>query len=154
PNGSRAWAVAVQPDSAIIAAGSKQQGPDAYGFIGRLDKTSGGLDNTFNTYVSPGKSSFSGVAITPVGRTIRGGTDQSVSPPQALLVRVGPGGLPDMTFGSGGVSTFDQGSIVNALVLQASGHSGLAGESVFGPGFYAARASRVGGLDWDFVLGT
>lgn len=113
-----AFAAALQPDGKIIAAGFGaiiHPGP-AYFALARYN-TDGSLDQSFG---SGGKVSTSivqnmhhirGVALAPDGKIVVAGDyfSNTWNTTQSLIVRYHPNGLPDNSFGSGGIVTDSRG---------------------------------------------
>jgi uncharacterized delta-60 repeat protein len=158
-----AWAVALQPDSKIVAVGSdfvySREAPADFA-VARYT-SSGALDPTFG---SGGKvttnfgntSDFANAAVLqPDGKIVAAGyTFLGRTGPSAFaLTRYTPDGELDPTFGSGGRVTTDLGadSSVWAVALQPDGKILAAGTGH--GGFALARYDTDGSLDTSFGSG-
>ena len=119
-----ATAVAVQSDGKIVITGRWRhpQFQVTFGWLERL--ASGGQDDTsfaggssIYNYGSNGSgyASLNAVAIQPDGKIVAAGPDLSPPPgvnqgPSAAIVRLGPGGDPDPSFGTAGISKLSAGT--------------------------------------------
>lgn len=164
---ARGWAVALQPDGKIIAAGQATLGsgptlhddfavarltsdgaPDAsFGVLGARTTDAGGTSEWANAVAVAVNGS-----IALAGRTAPdGGTD-----PDIAVVRYTADGTPDSTFGGDGVvtSTLDQPDLQEAydLVIQPDGRIVVAGASQVAGAFnyVLARFLATGSLDGSF----
>ena len=154
PQGSTALGVAVTPTSAVLVAGTANQGPDEVALLTQLD-ASGQPDGMFSGYRAEGRSSLSGIALDG-SFIIAGGADRAVSPPRSMLVRLDGAGKIDKGFGVGGVASFNDGCVPRGMAMQPHGGFVLAGQDVTaGPSFCIGRATKDGVLDWhhDFAGG-
>jgi uncharacterized delta-60 repeat protein len=154
PLGGIAYAVAIQPDGKIVAAGTAlvRYNPD------------GSLDSTFGAggkvVFGPGMGVFA-VAVQPDGKIIVAGSISQDNRPTGddwLLLRYFPDGTPDPSFGASGVVTtdfFQSGDRASALALQPDGKIVAAGYAAEpggdeGPSFAVARYEIDGRLDNSF----
>ena len=135
----------IGADTRIVVAGSQALGSnptalrvERYSFDGLLDPTFGTAGKTLiNT------SFANAIAVDAGQRIIVGGSG-------AVVVRLQADGIPDGTFGSGGVVKSKSGVNVNAIAVQASGRIVIAGQ--ISPGasknqFAVARLNTDGTLD-------
>lgn len=104
-----AYALALQPDGKIIAAG----GADTSYALARFDPD-GSLDTTFGTNgkvsgaISAGYDSFAGVALASDGKIVGAGVAYDGGGNYAALVaRYNSDGSPDTRFGTGGIVVYD-----------------------------------------------
>lgn len=159
PNGGNAIAndIAVQADGKIVVVGREQEL-----FVARYN-SDGTSDNTFGNsgYVSTSvlnNATASAVAIQPDGKIVVGGNGMNSMPDGTafVLLRYGPNGSLDQTFGSSGVVVVDiaAGSglgaldILNTIKLQSDGKIIAAGVS--GPNVAIARVMSNGIIDSSF----
>jgi uncharacterized delta-60 repeat protein len=152
-----AYAVALQPDGKIVAAGwaGVQFALARYNPDGSLDTTfgSGGRVRTSLGGSARGRA----LALQPDGKIVVAGT------PGFRLARYNPDGSPDLDFGAFGTISTDLGSGSNAfaLGLQSDGKLVVAGQSKLdgsGTDFAVARYTPEafvvgGGLDGSFGTG-
>jgi uncharacterized delta-60 repeat protein len=149
---SYAYAVAVQPDGKIVAAGRGAGWPGEFALArlepdGSIDSTFGS-DGTVTTAVGP-ISSVRALAIQPDGKIVTAGY------PDFALARYEPDGSLDATFGSGGIVTTAAGSEDGAwaLALQPDGKIVVASDTNREHGFGLVRYLTTGALDATFGSG-
>ncbi|HEX8251063.1 MAG TPA: delta-60 repeat domain-containing protein, partial [Pyrinomonadaceae bacterium] len=153
---SAAFAVALQPDGKIVAAGSNfAESPDAA--LVRY-KTDGSLDEQFGTggIVSTdsgdAQSAAHAVAIQPDGKIVAAGYNRT----SFALARFNVDGTLDATFGTGGIVKTSNAlgvNIIHAIALQPDGKIVVAGRSTqltMYHGFAVARYNPNGSLDTSF----
>jgi len=108
------YAVAVQPDGKIVAAGDTSDGPNSdiilmrYNPDGTLDTTFG--ENGITVYICPGSSSetVGQIALAVDGKIVVAGyTSGTIHDYDALLLRWNADGHLDETFGDGGVFIYN-----------------------------------------------
>ena len=128
---------AVQPDGAVVIAGTAAPARNGYAFLllrflpdGRLDPSFGAggrvwtdlvtlatpLKGAVTGGVALGSSSASAVAIQPDGRIVVGGSTQSGGSTAFALMRYLPDGRPDPSFGSDGLTLTDFDPATNDAV--------------------------------------
>jgi uncharacterized delta-60 repeat protein len=172
--GSKAYALAIQSDGKIVAAGYAIGAMNDGAAIARYTDT-GALDTTFGNagiaFSTVSQGSFAmravafAVAIQSDGKIVIAGTlgeegDPNdiwgLSTPTKLFVaRLLPGGAPDTSFGAAGVLAADLGATTvygQAIALLPDGHIFVAGELLDGTtkrGFMA-RVTSSGALDSSF----
>ncbi len=121
---SLATAVAVQSDGKVVLSGRWQdpQFPVTSGWVERL--TAGGSDDsTFaggsavysHSAAGAGYATLNAVTIQPDGKIVAAGSDLSPPPgvnqgPSAAFVRLSSNGVPDASFGSGGIEKLSSGT--------------------------------------------
>ncbi|MCW3125839.1 MAG: hypothetical protein JWO03_1497 [Bacteroidetes bacterium] len=154
-----AFAVALQTDGKIIAAGSTgAQGTPAYFALVRYN-TDGTLDNSFGT---GGKvttafgtdAEIAALAIQTDGKIVVAGYSWITSVQNIALVRYNTNGTLDNTFGTGGkvnVLIGGAGVVAKSIALQADGKIVVAGHT--GGEFAVARFNTDGSLDNGFNTG-
>jgi uncharacterized delta-60 repeat protein len=160
--GDAAYAVAIQPDGKIIAAGNSVGTSSAFALVrynqnGSLD-TSFGVAGKVTTNIASGNSdSAYAVAVQSDGKIIAAGSDDSSggSHPLFALVRYNPDGSLDTSFGGTGKVTtaFDNfQNIALAVAIQTDGKIVAAGFSSYGSAenFALARYNPNGSLDSSF----
>ncbi len=169
----QAFAVALQQDGKIVAAGTTGNGTGSDFALARYNPD-GSLDATFGTdgkvradFAGGADQAFA-VAIQPDGKIVAAGPEQSPYPNfyDFGLSRYEPDGSPDPTFGTGGKVATDidptsgQGSVdlAHAVALQPDGKIVAAGFSENGvvgggPRFAVVRYQPDGGLDGTFGTG-
>ena len=140
-HGSFANAVALQPDSKIVLAGSAYNASNNEQVLVARLNPDGTLDTGFNggSYIhqfgDPGHPSSRGSAVTlqpDGGIVIAGDRDDASGNPQVLVARLNPNGTLDMTF-AGGAYVHNFGdpshpiSEANAVALQRDGKIVAAG---------------------------
>ncbi|NOZ28312.1 MAG: hypothetical protein GXP39_09715 [Chloroflexi bacterium] len=147
------YAIALQPDGKIVAAGLTKEGGRSVAALMRY-RSNGTLDADFGNNgvvtasLQPAESFFLSVAVLDDGRIVAGGTvvppAASSSPRAFLLAQYRPNGAPDPSLGGGGVvTTTIPGGDANSwdMAVQSDGKIILAGY-VRAPG---------GGTDWALV---
>lgn len=154
----RAFAVAMQSDGKIVAAGDSYNDNNGWSFALVRYNSNGSLDTTFGT---------GGKVLTNIGAGIRDIVIQGdgkivaagysyVSPNNFVLVRYNSNGSLDTNFGSGGMVLTTLGGGVSALAVQATdGKIVAAGYSFNGIGndFALARYNTNGTIDTTFGFG-
>jgi len=149
-----AFALVLQPDGKLVAAGYANQGATSNDFALARYSASGALDPTFGN---------GGIVTTPVIR----GSDQIYAlglQPDGKLVAAGTGGVArylaggglDDTFGNGGLVAAPINTLARALVLQPDGKLVMAGlyyDPVAGANFRVVRYAANGALDDTFGSG-
>ena len=139
----RAYAVALQEDGKIVAAGYSQV--VRYNTDGTLDSTFGGAGVATTTV-----GFIYDLAIQPDGRILVAGEHSE----DFALARYNTDGTPDATFGTAGMVTtsFSYSAQANAVGLQADGRIVLAGGRESSPRgeFFLARYDASGQLDPNF----
>ena len=157
-----AYAVAVQPDGKIVAAGLTQAGGHSAALAMRYN-ADGSLDTGFGTggVVTTGfpsaSSFFLGVAVLDDGRIVAGGS-VTTNPATFLLARYQSNGALDTTLGGTGfVTTTIPGGDAYGwdMAIQPDGKIVLAGyfRTPTGGGFALARYNTDGSLDAGFGAG-
>jgi uncharacterized delta-60 repeat protein len=160
--GDTAWALILQPDGKLVAAGRCQFTTAdfclaRYNDDGSLDLASFGAGTgTVTTAISGGTDSAFALVLQSDGRLVAAGNcDFATS--DFCLTRYNPDGTLDATFGAGGkVSTDIDGDFdaAQALVLQPDGKLVAAGICDFAtPNFCLARYNLDGTLDATFGAG-
>lgn len=146
---SRAWALALQPDGKILAAGS---GGDFAGSLAVVRyRPDGELDPSFGTsgVVMAAPTLATAIGVQPDGRIVVAGTADL----RLAVMRFAPDGRVDPSFGSNGLMTTGSGGLGGAwdLALQADGRIVISGwdTSVF----TLVRLSTGGELDPSFAEG-
>lgn len=164
-----AFALAVQPDGAIVAAGSREVGGLTDFALGRF-RADGTADPTFGdggvTALSHDSywDEIRGVVVQPDGRIVVAGVAGtadvfgSPGPNQFLLARHLADGMPDASFGDAGVVRTLVGGVdagAHALLRQADGRLVAAGYAWDGAGTRIALARYLadGTLDATFGVG-
>jgi uncharacterized delta-60 repeat protein len=143
---SSAYAVAIQADGKIVAAGNSSGGLSLVRY-----NADGSLDTTFNgtgIVTNPGSPALS-VAIQADGKILTANGLNGLNS-ENRLVRYNANGTPDTSFGgTGSVAT---GIFVNSVVLQANGKIVAAGFTEFGEGtaFAVIRLNGNGSHDATF----
>jgi uncharacterized delta-60 repeat protein len=152
------YAVALQPDGKIIAAGSGSVSANQRGFALARYNSDGSLDATFDgdgkviTAVGMFNSQAKAVVVQPDGKIIAAGDSEY----NFALVRYNTDGSLDTTFdGDGKVVTIggvNNGSEANAVAIQPDGKIVAAGYSYNGSNndFAVARYNADGSLDSSF----
>ncbi len=130
-----AEAVVVQPDGAIVAAGSANPA-DPRMVVVRLDRE-GKTDGAFGaggkaTADFEGQDGFAAAALAPDGQILLAGTAAGAS--VLTAARFSPAGLPDGGFGSGGQTTFafDVLNLAYSAAVQPDGKLVIAGQTAVG----------------------
>src|SRR5690349_7242475 len=123
-----AWAMAIQPDGRILAAGSVRQGSDWNFGVARYT-TDGSLDPTFGTGglvatdFAGGADGATAIALQPDGKIVIAGSSWQGASQDFSLVRYESDGSLDASFGSGGkviVGGF-QGAVFSDVAVQGDG---------------------------------
>ncbi len=167
------YAVALQPDGKILAAGVSFGGPENRRFCIARYKSDGALDAgfdgdgiiTLNIGTTLRDTAYA-IALQPDGKIIIAGsasrfivTNNERFPSNDFgLLRLNPDGSPDATFGINGavITNFGHGvDIAYSVALQADGKIIAAGNSTNGANndFALARYSSDGSLDETFGSG-
>jgi uncharacterized delta-60 repeat protein len=166
PGGETAYALAVQPDGGIVAAGlsnNRDSMPPFQEFTLVRYTPDGGLDTTFGengqvrTEFSKGDDSAFGVAIQTDGRIVAVGSTGFTTVGQEdndfALARYNQDGTIDPTFGDEGKLETHLGQGANAakgVAIQADGKIVVAGWSTGGGDIVVARHEVNGSLDPTF----
>ena len=143
-----AYAVALQPDGKIVAAGSN----DFNLFALARYRVHGGLDPAFGdggfviTDVGNGAEQWvSGLVIRPGGKIVAAGSEgpheEGDAAPRFVLTRYRANGVLDTTFGGGDgkvITTFKNGASASGVAAQADGKIVVVGNSA-GESFALAR---------------
>ena len=130
-----AEAVVVQPDGAIVVAGSANPADPRMVAV-RLDregKTDGGFGAGGKATADfEGQDGFAAAALAPDGRILLAGTAAGAS--VLTAARFSPAGLPDGGFGSGGQTTFafDVLNLAYSAAVQPDGKLVIAGQTAVG----------------------
>jgi uncharacterized delta-60 repeat protein len=156
------YALAIQADGKIVAAGDSSNGAD-YDFAVARYNDDGSLDTTFGaggiviTQVSPERiATVYALAIQSDGKIVAAGRSNKITDDDFAVARYDDDGSLDTTFGAGGiVITPVEGGIspdrVQALAIQADGKIVAAGYS--SSHFALVRYDEHGELDPDFGTG-
>jgi uncharacterized delta-60 repeat protein len=132
--------VAIQPDGAIVVAGSRRDtaGTTESGIITRFLEN-GSRDTTFSggATIAVAGARFVGVAADGDGFLVGGSTIGGALPSYFAMRRSSQGVL-DATFGSGGTATFGNTYRANAFARLADGSIALAGDVQQGAAGYTA----------------
>jgi len=124
----RATGIAVQPDAKILLSGQKAAGPTGSAVVWRVQPNggtgavNGALDPAFGTSGTAtmnagGFDDGNGIALQPDGKILVAGSDSTVTTLKGEVWRLTTGGLPDPTFGTGGVVTVNPPSGASAEAL-------------------------------------
>ena len=144
-------AVAIQPDGRLLVGGTARRfGSNGFGFNFAVARhlTNGALDSSFGTggitEMSEDSDILGALALSSEGEIILGGGSSSNS----AIARLTPAGVPDPTFGTGGIVVSDVPAVT---ALQYAGVRGIvtAGRTVGGD-FVLARHTTSGALDTSF----
>ncbi len=158
-----AYAVAVQPDGKIVAAGLSGDAALVlrYNADGSLDTTFG-TGGVVTTSLPPGSAFFLSVAVLSDGRILAGGgavpPSSSSAFDQFLLARYQSNGTPDTTLGGSGVvtTTFPGRDAISwGMAVQTDGKVLLGGyaRASSDSDFALARYNTDGSLDTSFGTG-
>ena len=158
--GDAAYAVAIQPDGKIVAAGSNSNINSADFAVARYN-TDGTLDDNFADSGTVTTDFFNGpdyakaVAIQVNGKIVAGGTARAGGHDNFALVRYNPDGSLDTTFsGNGKVYTdFGVSSYLSGLAIQSDGKIVAVGSSYRdggGTDFAVVRYNHNGSLVTSF----
>lgn len=147
PLGSSAYAVAIQPNGAIVVVGSRKDAGVGETGIALRFADNGTRDATFNggTTITVADTRFVGVSIEPGGNIVIGGTTTPNAAAAYTLTRRTSTGALDNTFGAGGVASFATGFRANAFTRLPSGPFALAGDVRTGPAAYTAALAAANG---------
>ena len=166
------YAIAVQPDGKIVAAGSAARSPQAgastgsefalarYNADGSLDTSFSG-DGKLTKDIAGGQDYAYGVVVQPDGKIVAVGSAEVNAASfytRFTVVRFNPDGSLDNGFGTAGVVSTDFFGTENAatsVALQADGRIVVAGSAHDGVGrrFALARYNVDGSLDASFGTG-
>lgn len=154
-----AYAVAIQPDGKIIAAGvsydtlfNGEFGVVRYNTNGTLDNTFG-IGGKVRTSVGTPWDQAQAVVIQPDGKIVVGGRTST----QMALLRYNANGTLDATFGNGGIvplAVGTTGDIINALQLKPDGRILAGGVTQSGTdyNFILVQFDTNGNLDPNFGI--
>ena len=159
-SGEQAYAVAVQPDGKIVAAGGAATGFELarYNADGSLDATfgAGGKVTTRFGLGLPFTRAHA-IVLQPDGKIVVAGTATAATVGDFGLARYNPNGSLDASFGAGGKVTTDIGGTDSsdaawAVALQPDGKLVVAGSTAgpSGDAFALARYTPTGALDSAF----
>ncbi len=162
-NTDEAYALALDPDGKIVAAGTSLNGL-TYDFALARYNADGSLDTTFGsggkvtTAIGSGYDAAAGVALTPDGKIVLAGRSHNGTNLDFALARYNANGTLDTTFGSGGkvvtaIGTSDD--IAYDIALAPDGRMVVTGMSDNGTNldFALARYNADGTLDASFGSG-
>jgi len=154
-----AYAVAIQPDGKIVAAGRSSNGSDddlalvRYNANGSLDSSFDG-DGKQTTAFGSGNDDAYAVAIQPDGKIVAAGYGLVGSVSEFALARYNPDGSLDSSFDGDGKQTtaIGSGDAAYAVAIQPDGKIVAAGNSFNGSDvdFGVARYNPNGSLDIGF----
>lgn len=154
----KAFAVALQTDGKIVAAGAaKNSGQDNYDFAvvryngdGTLDTTWGGTGKVTTAISTTYLDRATSVAIQADGRVVVAGYEFRIGGDNTILVRYNPDGTLDTSFGGTGIVNTNVGVTdqANAVVIQTDGKI-VSGGTANG-GFALVRYNVDGSLDTSF----
>jgi uncharacterized delta-60 repeat protein len=158
--GDQAYALVVQPDGRILVAGSSSNGANLdfalvrYTEDGALDP-SFNLDGTVTTMVGYEDDEIAAIAVQDDGYIVAAGYTVTESGRDFALVRYTPDGLPDHSFGLGGIVVTEFGSLddeLTALAVDSEGRLVVAGytSGTAGRAVIVARYLSGGNLDLTF----
>jgi uncharacterized delta-60 repeat protein len=153
------YALALQPDGKLVAAGKSWNGAQFVFTLARYNPN-GKLDTSFNgtgkvtTAIGSSLDGAYALALQPDGKIVAAGSSYAGSHDVFALARYNPDGKLDTTFNGTGKVTTAIGSYddANALVLQPDGKLVAAGGSINGSDFriVLARYNPDGKLDTSF----
>lgn len=151
----RAFAVAIQSDGKIVAAGDSYNGNNGWCFALVRYNSNGSLDTTFGTggkVLTIMGAGARAVAIQSDGKIVAAGYDYAYS---FVLVRYNSDGSLDTTFGVGGKVLTLIGGGASAVAIQSDGKIVAVGYSYNGIGydFAMTRYNSNGMLDTTFGSG-
>jgi uncharacterized delta-60 repeat protein len=137
--GSTGYALAIQPDAAIVVGGSRKGTINPEDAIAIRLLPTGTRDNSLGggIVIQP-KARWIGAAIETGGAIVLGGSDLSAASgqPSFVLTRRSGAGAVDATFGTGGSIVFGAGDRADAFVRMPDGTLALTGESVLPGNMY------------------
>jgi uncharacterized delta-60 repeat protein len=164
-NDDQAFAVVLQPDGKIVAAGQAGSGYRGGDFALARYNANGTLDTTFGTggkvttdFAGNDDQAFA-VVLQADGKIVAAGVAKTSRSGDFALARYNPNGSLDATFGTGGKVTTDfagDTDEAHGLVLQPDGKlvaAGQASTGYRGKDFALARYNPNGGLDATFGTG-
>lgn len=158
--GDQAYALAVQTDGRILAAGSSSNGANLdfavvrYTRKGELD-SSFGLDGVVTTMVGREDDEIAAIAVQDDGYIVAAGYALTEGGKDFALVRYTPDGLPDHSFGLGGIVITGYSGLddeLTALAVDGEGRLVAAGYTTgtAGRAVIVARYLSSGNLDVSF----
>jgi uncharacterized delta-60 repeat protein len=158
---NEAFAMAIQPDGKIVAAGdsflhfSDKFEVTRYRPSGRLDPTFGGDGIVTTRFGRRSDDTASAVAIQSDGKIVAVGSRRNRSRARFALARYAPDGTLDSTFGGDGKVTSqfarESDDVAAAAAIQADGRIVAVGSSFLSHGQFAlARYAPDGSLDSTF----
>jgi uncharacterized delta-60 repeat protein len=162
--GAQAWAVSVQADKKIVAAGQAQVGTNLdfalvrYNADGTLDNSFGSLGRVVTGF-GGGVAAFGlAMAIQPDGRILVAGGGNSNGVDYVALARYATNGVLDTTFGAAGWVVTQTGLVYDyaaSLAVKSDGKIIVAGASQQGANYdYAVlRYTPNGSLDTSYGVG-
>ncbi len=117
------YALALQPDGKIIAAGSNEYSAAAYGGVIVRFNPTGTLDTTFDGDGAVTSLSFSinSIALQPDGKIVASGYDRFISGGTSLVARYNPNGSIDTSFNGNGMTLIANSGSFSSLDVQADG---------------------------------
>ena len=158
-----AWAVVIQPDGKIVAAGQANVDPNAstWGFAIVRYNSDGSLDTSFDgdgirIVVVGVRSPAYAMALQPDGKIVIAGDSTSVNgaPISSTVVRLNSNGSPDTTFDGDGISGAQigaSGDNIRTVAIQPDGKILIAGYASVGTlDMAVARFNVNGSLDTSF----
>jgi len=160
-----AYAVAVQPDGKIVAAGSSRNSYNLQVFAVVRYNADGTLDSTFlgggkvTLAIGSAEDVAYGVAVQSDGKIVAAGSSFKGLGYDFALVRFNTDGTPDSLFGTGGIVTTAIGSsydVARAVAIQPDQKIvavGYASSDATGYDFAAVRYNTDGTLDSGFGSG-
>lgn len=171
-DGATVYAVAVQPNGKIVAAGSAFRAPQngassgsdfvlaRYNINGSLDTSFGGVGKVTKD-IGGGQDYAYAVVVQPDGKIVAAGSAEvnaASANTRFTLVRYNPNGSLDSGFGTAGVVStdfFGTENMATSVAIQADGRIVVAGRTHDGIGrrFALARYSADGSLDASFGTG-
>ena len=155
-----AYAMALQPDGKIILAGESDSAGQSriavarFNGNGRVDTTFGGGDGFVLTSFGKDQQAANAVVVTPDGKIVAAGFTSGGVNARSAMVRYGPGGGLDPSFGGDGWVSFDLSSSdeqFEAISWDGTNYV-LAGyaEANLTPAFSVASVTSTGKLNRDF----
>jgi uncharacterized delta-60 repeat protein len=159
--GDQAYALIVQPDGRILVAGSSSNGANLdfalvrYTQDGVLDP-SFNLDGTVTTMVGREDDEIAAIAVQNDGYIVAAGYSVTESGRDFALVRYTPDGLPDHSFGLGGIVVTEYGNQddeLTSLAVDSEGRLVVAGYTTGTAGRAVIVARYLPGGDLDLTFG-